>query len=58
MAHYKAGNTEKAYQLLVELMTLSQQMYVPKGKIAQLFVVGLEEQGFTGWKKRWKNDQP
>ena len=47
VAHYKAGNTEKAYQLLVELITLSQQMYVPKEKIAHFcFVVGLEEQGF------------
>ena len=47
VAHYKAGNKEKAYQLLVELITLSQQMYVPKEEIAHFcLVVGLEEQGF------------
>jgi TolB-like protein len=47
VAHYKAGNTEKAYQLLVEMITLSQQIYVPKEKIAEFcLVVGLEEQGF------------
>jgi TolB-like protein len=47
VAHYKAGNKEKAYQLLVEMITLSQQLYVPKEKIAEFcFVVGLEEQGF------------
>jgi len=47
VAHYKAGNTEKAYQLLVEMITLSQQIYVPKEKIAEFcLAVGLEEQGF------------
>ena len=47
VAYYRAGNTEKAYQLLVEMITLSQQMYVPKEKIAEFcLVVGLEEQGF------------
>jgi hypothetical protein len=47
VAHYKAGNTEKAYQLLVEMITLSQQIYVPKEKIAEFcLAVGLEDQGF------------
>ena len=47
VAHYKAGNKEKAYQLLVELITMSQLMYVPKEEIAHFcLVVGLEEQGF------------
>ena len=47
VAHYNAGNKERAYQLLVEMITLSQQVYVPKEKIAEFcLVVGLEEQGF------------
>ena len=57
VAHYKAGNKEKAYQLLVEMITLSQQIYIPKEKIAEFcFVVGLEEQGFYWLKKAFEEN--
>jgi len=47
VAHYKSGNTERAYQLLVELITLSEQLYIPKEEIAHFcLAVGMEEQGF------------
>ena len=47
VAHYKAGNKEQSYQLLIELITLSQQIYVAKEIIAEFcLVVGLEDQGF------------
>ena len=57
VAHYKAGNKEKAYQLLVEMITLSQQIYIPKEKIAEFcFVVGLEEQGFYWLNKAFEEN--
>ena len=47
VAYYKVGNKEKAYQLLVELFTLSEQIYIPKEEIAHFcLAVGMEEQGF------------